>query len=663
MTSERSRIWAVCSKERWDILGTVCGGLGTDPARFDPPQREDPSAYLQLAGSLDTEPPEALMRTTCIVDLSRDPVQTWDVMTDTHPMRPTWLVWRFPEIHWIFLIDDVGITNGCLTPAALEMHFVNVRDPSPLFQLLERHAGGLRSWFDPWELRRACLGEEQHPPRQLGLVLDEEINFVAFNGYLLYRQGIPTALVPTAKEFCALADALAKEKKEGDDARRVTILEDVELNYPDARDQQIEDLCIPCQGNRNEDEDQGRMIASPNFYLTDCLNEMLERRLASLGLKDAPHQITRILVSSTLVPGRISVTKPFAGVYDREILSHLDCSNSQLASTRVRQGHSAPGARQAIAAALLSRARPLKSQGTDTMGAVHGALLAFEAERLLGHQTYAMALESMTLRHGLEAVAECSFAGAADELAVAPRVSDLQKHVRRLVFHRDTLGAIIRQLWPSDPDWRLNWSKLHKRQVQFSNGMLEALGMLRETYGQHHKFDEEEYALHQIRRWRVRSFQLKRSCATWLVSKLPKWIPDRAKQAVSITLRSLECITRELASVPVRYVTWVLNPFVLFAAIASLVVVFALLYQNLAWSGLLKGVDGFGFADWIRHSAATFLAMQQGTFGEPRNGPAEVKAIGDGFSAFWNITVSEMAVGYLHLAILVTVLIQKITRR
>jgi hypothetical protein len=371
------------------------------------------------------------------------------------------------------------------------------------------------------------------------------------------------------------------------------------------------------------------------------------------------------------------IIKPFSGLYDRVVAKHL-----RLLEVNVEQqilphqrsesvnlnSHSAQANCQAIAARLITRAKVIRSSVHDTKSAIHVALLAFEAEHLLNHKTYALTLECLTLRHGMEAAAECAFAGSADDLAVAPRVADAKTQILRLVFHCATIGQVTRQLLPWTDGFRSNWLKLHKRSLQYSKGMLEVVGKLRETYGAYRKFGEEEYSLQRIRHWRIRAFILKHSLSDrlgWFVFKSGS---GRGRSAAIGMITAAEMLVRAVLSVPLFYITRALNPLFLVSAALAWIWFFSRCFANIADAGLLLGVKCFQQADWLRHSAVTFLAMQQGVLGDPKwkscsDVDSTVVAVGDGYALFWNLTVAEMAIGYLHLGLLVAVLVQRVMRR
>lgn len=686
----RSRIVVASSSDvmlqsLWRTSRVLC--LGRDAFEF-PPDYRDGAVHAAgpeaIAAFLEDLSAEVIRRTVCILDLSYEPTPLWRVVSDMHSLRPTWLAARFPEVYWIFIVRD-GLVPEYIAMDAKTMHFVALNELSKLSDLLLRHAGGFRPWFDPNNLRASALLSSKSSESCMdaglhGLVFDEEATFAAFNGYFLYRQGIPTRMVATYAEFKNV-----EVEKLDDTKRKYVILEDVELNYEDA-----------------PGDDKTAKLLIPKF---DEIDSKLKEREIGWGLVNRdPTTSPRVFVSTLRLSGKwLSVVKPFGGLYDQSLLGHISprfsgskflqnlrhcwtrlneyfscrCSEQQVKDSGniASTGHSAPYAQQAVAAKLLARVRTLRASASDTVSAVHVALLALEAEILLKHNTYAMAIEALTARHVLEVVAESAFAGAADDLEVRKRIEDLKSEMFELVFHCANGWKVICTLVPWAKGWLDSWGKLHKRCVQFSNGMLECIGRLREIYQRYSKADEEEEALQEIRWWRLAVFLLKQS----IPGKLSAYVPALSESLLARLARwmlwlvgILEFIGRLGCGVIWRYFIWVLRPLVLLGAITGWIFLFACLFRDVSLSAGLPGTECWDKYDWVRHSLVTFLALQQGIFGDPKLNLTPVCAVAhefnlfatrEGFSRFWNLTVMEMSLGYLHLPVFITLLIQKFTRR
>jgi hypothetical protein len=608
-------------------LATLVTKSGFDTDAYSSATSRD---YEALAEELDARTPNELLHTTCVVDLTAEPLQVWSTLDRSHSMRPASLVWRYPEIYWIFVVADNDLKDLRLPPDTVALHFVSSDEYGRLQQLLLRHARGLRTWFDPGYLRRSAASDEIAASLTLrGLVLDEELTFATFNGYLLHRQGIATRIVPTAAEF-------NETKAIAEQGGRLVILEDLELVFADRDPELPSALLYPIAGAKED-----TIKARADFW---CLTP---QRVAA-----------RIFVSSSLVPGQHSVIKPFGGMYERDIRTRIGTATPFPIREATLGSHSAAGEHQLVAARLLGRARMLESAGT--VSAIHGALLALCAQQLLGNKTYALSLESMTLRHAFEVRAECGFPGASGDLEIAARVAELRSSVNQLVFKEPGALGILAQLVPKAPEAQANWARLYKRNVQVTNGLLESLGVLREIFADYKRLEEEEYVLQQVRRLRIRAFLGKRSLTGTPTFSDASGLKAGATRLARACANVAETVVRSLLSIPRLYVVTLLNPLVLVFTTVAWIVGFGFCFN--AWDQLYKPHTHAApsLYEWIRHSAVAFLA-----FGDPK-APGltdELLAASKGYGSYWDITVTEMGLGYLHLALLVAVLVQRITRR
>lgn len=359
----------------WRTTRVLCMGLNKDAFEFSTnnydaaeyPNDHAGAVYAAgpetVASYLDALPAETIRRTLCILDLSSEHIPTWRIEEDMHSLRPTRLAARFPEVYWIFLVRD-GTKLDKIAKDAQQMHFVALDKLSKLKELLLRHAGGFRPWFDPNSLRASALLESDCDAscldiRKQGLVFDEETTFATFNSYFLYRQGIPTRMVATKAEF----DNIKKLEKNN---RKYVILEDVELNYEDIE-----------LGSSEEAREKIKKEFLPESN-DDAIDFSLRNRLVSWGVDNQDWTLSnRIFVTTSRLTGKhgkSSVIKPFGGLYDRTLLSLIGAkAYAPISRESGFGGHSAPGAQQAVAEKLLERVRTLRSSANDTVSAVHAA--------------------------------------------------------------------------------------------------------------------------------------------------------------------------------------------------------------------------------------------------------------------------------------------------
>lgn len=139
--------------------------------------------------------------------------------------------------------------------------------------------------------------------------------------------------------------------------------------------------------------------------------------------------------------GRL-IMKPLPGVYElwEKSGAWARCqANGREASYRypfvpgttapVPTGHSAPGRLLEIADRLLMRARAIAGSADAVPEAVHGAVLALEAQELLGCQNPTTTLEALAIQHDLEVVAECKCLGVESSTTLGRRFKDIEAFV------------------------------------------------------------------------------------------------------------------------------------------------------------------------------------------------------------------------------------------
>jgi hypothetical protein len=139
--------------------------------------------------------------------------------------------------------------------------------------------------------------------------------------------------------------------------------------------------------------------------------------------------------------------------------------------------------------------------------AVKGAVLAIDALELLGGRTPTTALEALTLKHQFEVLAECQFIGVRHNIAVEPRVKEIQEEIR-----------FIAQ-WFAEAD----------RLASTLDAEVVILGKLTSIFRDQNQFDEE---------W---------ECLSWQRSAMVRLSHERSKSAGLLASVSIR---------PVRRLTW-----------------------------------------------------------------------------------------------------------
>jgi hypothetical protein len=202
------------------------------------------------------------------------------------------------------------------------------------------------------------------------------------------------------------------------------VLEDVYLNFPDRprtfrgghhlselkfRDEMYQKL-----GRVKE----RRLFVTVGHRRTDDLRKLWRDNEKYLGNRSYSH---------------VWVYKPVAGLH--HILVKLPRSGSRSRQTsppaeKSLPDHSAPGRLLMVASRLLARSSQILQSCRSVEDAVHAAMLALEAQELLGSRTPTTALEALALRHEAEVIAESLFIGVQYNLDLGQRFREVHEEVR-----------------------------------------------------------------------------------------------------------------------------------------------------------------------------------------------------------------------------------------
>jgi hypothetical protein len=130
-----------------------------------------------------------------------------------------------------------------------------------------------------------------------------------------------------------------------------------------------------------------------------------------------------------------------------------------------------------IADALIERAEAIYAGARSVQDCVHGALLALDAQELLGGRTPTTSLEAILLRHKLEVKAECMFQGMEYNIDVENRFREIRGEVE----------AISRWFHPS----------MRKRSAL--NAEMSVVTEIMRIFRDCGQFDEEQECLKRLR--------------------------------------------------------------------------------------------------------------------------------------------------------------------
>jgi hypothetical protein len=452
----------------------------------------------------------------------------------------------------------------------------------------------------------------------IGVAIDEESSFLHLNGYLMYRHGLGVYQIQTLAEMKeVLCGSVTPEY----------ILEDMELRFQDADKIHGEDYFlfpIPEIKSRSE-------LYKAKEYLENRKNQFCG--LSELNGKK------RVFV--TAFAGRLRdskefnnsqswfVDKPFAGMFDSAFdkLRERDFVCVQKENNHSHSApdhsHSASGRIQCIAEILVNRATLLLNSEKKFLieNAIHAAVLAEEARRLLAGNTPTLSLWALALRHKAEVLAECSFIGTSSDMDVEARLEELS----------DSIGNIITD----------------KRKI--INAQIEIAGVLRRCYKECEQYDEEEKVNQFIIQTRAKLLinqdKPSHNIIGYILFPFVCYFNKLTKSVFRILfVSSLWILFFGLVFLCFDYST--MNGFkTVWTSGKGLQFVFECMFRS--WSAFIMGVTALG------EIAAPLTTFSEGT--------------GLSFSLhwvfFWTIQLLESTIGLIHLGLLISVFYSRIARK
>ena len=426
------------------------------------------------------------------------------------------LLLSFPEVAWVFSgtqpapATDVGSLRDLLAT----VYIAEAAGLPELSRRLGRHEMGLRPLFDPYGLRQVvkqaarqidaerfreapapAVGELR--PGQRAVTIDEEPEFAYLAGYVAYCAGHPCHAITTLRAMHEILGSGSPEKFE-------LAIDDIQLSFADD---------VPATrrlfGELSSEENVSLDIALGHSSVPSSILEARDRRwFPGLGEASLRLHLTRLHGGDLE-----TVEKPFPGIHflreridrlERERSGtaegqgpapHLELSAVTKTSAVAISRHAAPAALQVTIQRLLERCRRIKRDGAG-QGCehfAHGALLAFEAGKLLNRTAQTTGFEILELRHCLEVQAECMFHGVSAPVCIDRRLEEVGAEI---------LSNLGLDGPPTEP-WQ------HK---QYWSAYLRILHQLKSIFAAFGQFEEESRCLRELRRairndryWEVRT--------------------------------------------------------------------------------------------------------------------------------------------------------------
>jgi hypothetical protein len=407
----------------------------------------------------------------------------------------------FPEVHWVLYSVK------------------NVSESSRIWYWASDIDGILSSdWFpelfDPYGVRNEMRVNSNNifaidhsdfrlPTRETkrrAIVIDEEEAYAYFHSYILYRLGY---LCYTVTDYRRMQ--LLKEDCQTPISPEVHIdasIEDIFLNFSDQpKNENYSNISHRDRNHVNLKKAMRRIFVTSG-HKNNKWDDENERYFGQLRAQ-----------------GRIvkKVYKPSGGIFnliikagfEREYRKKLKEDRKKLfPRAQVTESgipiHSAPGKLLVIAERLIERADKIFSGAKSVRECVQGAILALEAQEVLGYRTPTTSLEALALRHKLEVKAECMFYGVGYNIDVRSRVKEIRADIRLLS----------------------RWCHPSVKYRTALNANLTIVTEIMKIFRDYSQFDEEQACLKQLR-------TINRK---WFYANNPAWAFTRPIRAYTETI-------------------------------------------------------------------------------------------------------------------------------
>lgn len=412
------------------------------------------------------------------------------------------LVLAFPELHWVFK------TNAAPLDASLfaDAHMLTRASfgIASLKKILELNAQGFTPLFDPTGLRnalRSAIKGSQDgvyvPVREeVAASIDEEVDYAYLNAHTAYRFGFRCHVLTHYSLTDRVLGVESMRQNGGGTAAAAAggngaeggkkkgpvslVFEDLYLNFPD----KIPDFRMSRLRLRDT--------------LLPGLLEAERRVFVTVGHKRREKDQetwaeNRWYADSLRGSGKHCKTiyKPGSGIFDiwnRAGLDKVLAANrgrgrgyvwppKETADGEISGSHSAHGRLLVIAGRLIHRGDRVLHAARSVPEALHGALLALEAQEYLGHRTPTTSLEALALKHQSEVLAECMFYGVEYNMDVLSRFKEIDREV-------DSIGQ---------------WFQPGSREMSKLNAEIRIVSEMLKMFREHSQFDEEQKTLKRIR--------------------------------------------------------------------------------------------------------------------------------------------------------------------
>ena len=417
----------------------------------------------------------------------------------------------FPEIYWFFLMPFVEMKRDEYPDRKAFEYFhvlfskkayLQEKKELNLTRPVEIFLHGYTPLFDPTWFRHLISkktlenlnGTEENGKisrpffcerKEKALVVDEELSYSYLHSYVTYKFGHRAMMITTKK----LLDII---KDECNDPLFSYSFEDICLSFPDA--------ALECEKSQ-----QHLLRARDNLY--NFFKKIPRRIFVTIGehnkVKKKNRSYRQELKDKPGFRFYKMLYKPYAGIFNLKKESKLknpEWDKKKGSKEAYVGGHSQPGRLGMIADILIERSTRILDQAKSSNDAIYAAMLALQAQEILGGRTATESIKAVALKHQAEVTAECMFYGVEHNFDVKRRFEEIHEE----------LGIIGK------------WFGKSKRDIMIFNSELNIINELARVFRQYSQFDEEQDCLEKVRSLNRKIYRKRNKFWGWLISPI-RW--------------------------------------------------------------------------------------------------------------------------------------------
>lgn len=407
----------------------------------------------------------------------------------------------FPGIYWFFStpfadeISDERLTHNDFK----YFHILSDENGFGLKKAVKNFLHGYSPLFDPIGFRNFIIkntlekmkGEDETietirpffcERKEKALVTDEELSYSYLHSYVAYKFDFRPMMAPTNRILTELEEKGIGEFK--------ISFEDIGLSFPD-------------EAIKYEAQIRHSLMERDRKY--KFIKKIQRRIFVTIGEKRKLKKINRGYRKNLKKEAGLKfykvLYKPYAGILNLQKEAKLKPKKYKNVSFNEKSGeHSQPGRLGMLASILINRSRKILRQADSAINAVHAAILALQAQEILGGRTATLSIEAISLKHQAEVLAECMFYGVEHNFDVKNRFKEIENELH-------IIGR---------------WFSKSKRDIMIYNSELNIVNELARIFRNYSQFDEEQKCLNKVRTLNRKIYRKRNKFWGWLVSPL-RW--------------------------------------------------------------------------------------------------------------------------------------------